>query len=174
MKLVQRVETLASDTLRKYADTFSGLGCITDVEYHMQLDPTHRPVVHPPCRVPIKLRSKIKEELKRMEHLKVIELVREPSDWVSSMVTVTKPNGSLHVCIDPRDLNKAIKREMFYSDQAWELKLVSSCSACSTYQRSNTKEPLMPHPAPSLPWEKVGADLRELNGRSWWITILTL
>ena len=48
MKLVQRVETLDNDTLRKYADTFSGLGCITDVEYHIQLDPTHKPVAYPP------------------------------------------------------------------------------------------------------------------------------
>ena len=113
MKLVQRVETLANDILRKYADTFSGLGCITDVEYHIQLDPTHRPVIHPPRRVPVKLRSKLKEELLRMERLGVIEPVREPTDWVSSLVTVTKPNGSLRVCIDPRDLNKAIKCEHF-------------------------------------------------------------
>ena len=27
------------------------------------------------------------------------------------MVTIVKPNGSLRICIDPRDLNKAIKRE---------------------------------------------------------------
>lgn len=43
MKLVQRVETLTNDTLHKYADTFSGLGCITNVEYHIQLDPTINP-----------------------------------------------------------------------------------------------------------------------------------
>jgi hypothetical protein len=38
------VETLNTNTLRMYANTFSGLGCISDVEYDMQLDPTHRPV----------------------------------------------------------------------------------------------------------------------------------
>ncbi len=78
MKLVQRVETLDSDTLRKYADSFSGLGCITGVEYRIQLDPTHQPVVHPPCRVPVKLRSILidEDELKRMECLEVIETVR--------------------------------------------------------------------------------------------------
>ena len=41
------------------------------------------------------------------------ERVHEPSDWVNSMVTVIKPNGKLRICIDPRDLNKAIKREHF-------------------------------------------------------------
>jgi len=63
MKLVQKVELLASDMLCKYADTFSGLGCITDVEYHIQLDPTCQPVVHPPRRVPVKMRPKLKDEL---------------------------------------------------------------------------------------------------------------
>lgn len=29
------------------------------------------------------------------------------------MVTVIKPNGKLRICIDPRDLNKAIKREYY-------------------------------------------------------------
>ena len=40
----------------------------------------------------------------------MIERVQEATDWVNSMVTVVKPNGKLRICIDPRDLNKAIKR----------------------------------------------------------------
>ena len=48
-----------------------------------------------------------------MEKLKVIERVYEPTEWVNSMVTVVKPNGKLRICIDPRNLNKAIKREHY-------------------------------------------------------------
>ena len=48
-----------------------------------------------------------------MEELDVIEKVEEATDWVNSMVTIVKPNGSLRICIDPRDLNKAIKREPY-------------------------------------------------------------
>ena len=59
-------------------------------------------------RVPVAIRDKLKEELKRMVKLGVIEGVEEPTEWVSSMVVVTKPNGSLRVCLDPKDLNKAI------------------------------------------------------------------
>ena len=36
----------------------------------------------------------------------------EPTDWVSSMVTVVK-NGKVRICIDPKDLNKAVRRENF-------------------------------------------------------------
>ena len=48
-----------------------------------------------------------------MEKLNVIEKVEEPTDWVNSMVTIVKPNGKLRICIDPRDLNRAIKREYY-------------------------------------------------------------
>ena len=46
-----------------------------------------------------------------MGHLNVIEKVTTPTPWVNSMVTIIKPNGTLCICIDPRDLNKAMKRE---------------------------------------------------------------
>ena len=45
-----------------------------------------------------------------MKKLDIIEPVNEPSDWVSSLVIVQKPNGSLRVCLDPSNLNQAIKR----------------------------------------------------------------
>ena len=36
--------------------------------------------------------------------------VDEPIDWVNSLVCVTKKNGTLRLCLDPKDLNRAIKR----------------------------------------------------------------
>ena len=113
LQLVKQVETLSDDVLGRYADTFTGLGCITGVTHHIQLDSKHEPVVHPPRKVPVTIRSKVKEELQRMERLEVIERVHEPTDWVNSMVTVVNPNGKLRIFIDPRDLNKAIKREHY-------------------------------------------------------------
>jgi len=57
----------------QYYDVFDGLGCVKDVRYHIRIDSTKVPVIHPPCRVPITLRPKIQEELTRMEGLDVIE-----------------------------------------------------------------------------------------------------
>ena len=37
----------------------------------------------------------------------------EPADWVSSLVCVDKLDGSICVCLDPKDLNVAIKREHY-------------------------------------------------------------
>ncbi|GBO99797.1 Retrovirus-related Pol polyprotein from transposon 412 [Eumeta japonica] len=40
----------------------------------------------------------------------VITKVEEPTEWVNSIVLVTKPNGQIRLCLDPRHLNKAILR----------------------------------------------------------------
>ena len=45
-----------------------------------------------------------------MRKLGVIEKMDEPSEWVSSLVVARKANGSLRVCLDPKDLNRATKR----------------------------------------------------------------
>ena len=37
----------------------------------------------------------------------------EPTDWVSSMVIVQKPDKQIRLCLDPTDLNKFIRREHF-------------------------------------------------------------
>lgn len=54
-----------------------------------------------------------KDELHRLEKLGVINKIDEPTDWVNSLVVVDKKNGNLRLCLDPRDLNRAIKREHY-------------------------------------------------------------
>ena len=96
-----------------YSDVFEGLGCITDASYHIKVDKSDQPVVHPPRKVPVTLRPKIQQELNCMDKLDVIEKVEELTDWVNSMITIVKPNGNLRICIHPRDLNKAVKRDYY-------------------------------------------------------------
>lgn len=59
------------------------------------------PVVHAPRKVPVPHRAKVVEELKRMEKL---------GEWVNALVVVQTPTDAVRLCIDPRDLNLAIKR----------------------------------------------------------------
>ncbi|KAK3741617.1 hypothetical protein QZH41_019256 [Actinostola sp. cb2023] len=100
------------EIMAMYEDVFKGLGCLSG-EYSIKIDPTVPPVIHPPRKVPFALRDKFEMELKRMEQLDVIEKVTEPTEWVNSYVITEKSNGKLRVCLDPRDLNKAIKREHY-------------------------------------------------------------
>ena len=43
----------------------------------------------------------------------IIVPVEEPTDWVPSLAYSWKANGKLRVCLDPRDVNKAIKRDHY-------------------------------------------------------------
>ena len=70
------------------------------------------PVAHPPRKVPVALRERLREELKDMEKNGVIIRETKPTDWVNSIVIVDK-GTKLRICIDPRDLNKALKRQHY-------------------------------------------------------------
>ena len=105
-------QQLKEEVMQKYANVFTGLGRL-EKPYHIEVDPTVTPVVNPPRTIPAALRDKVKTELEDMEKREVIRKVEEPTDWVSSMAIVEKPDGSLRICSDPRHLNKAIKREHF-------------------------------------------------------------
>ena len=48
-----------------------------------------------------------------MEDLKFITPVTIPTEWVSSVTYPRKPDGTLCICLDPRDLNKTIIREHY-------------------------------------------------------------
>ena len=115
MNVVQRINTVdrqAGAIYEKYSNVFDGLGCINNIQYHINIDQTCKPVIHPPRHVPITLRPKIQDELKLIEKLNVIEKVEGPTKWINSTVTIIKPNGQLHSCIDPRDLNKAVNENI--------------------------------------------------------------
>ena len=58
--------------------------------------------------------------------LGILEEVKEHTDWVNSNVIVEKDTGSHHslnhtikkklrICLDPRDLNKALEREPYHT-----------------------------------------------------------
>lgn len=98
--------------LSEFADLFGGLWCLPG-EHRIIVDENVTPVIQPCRKVPFALKDKLKVELDRMEKCEVIEKVVEPSDWVSGLVVVHKKDGNLRVCLDPRNLNKAIRREHF-------------------------------------------------------------
>ena len=81
--------------------------------YTIRLDPSVPPVQHARCKVPIECREAIEKLLQDMVDQEIITPVTEPTEWVSSLTYPQKPDGSLHICLDPKDLNKAIIREHY-------------------------------------------------------------
>ncbi|XP_064486087.1 uncharacterized protein LOC135398631 [Ornithodoros turicata] len=119
--LLKRIETISeTDTnpqvqypvAKPYDDIFHGLGKVKDVVYSMKLKPGVQGVVRPARKVPVAMRQKVYEELKKMEQDGVISKVEGPTEWSSYMVVVVKPN-KVRICIDPVDLNKALLREHY-------------------------------------------------------------
>ena len=99
-------EKLLSD----HPSVFTGIGLLGG-ECEILTDPNVNPVVHPPRKVPLAIKSKLEEELCNMEEQGIICKVSEPTKWVNSLVVVEKPHsGKLRICLDPRDLNEAIIR----------------------------------------------------------------
>lgn len=86
LNLVKRVYVVASQPqgdqhpfMEEYRDVFEGLGCLPG-EHKIHIEESVAPVVRACRKVPFALREKLKEELARMEKLKVIQKVDEPTD----------------------------------------------------------------------------------------------
>ena len=108
VKRILLVNKVNPDIMQEFSGCFGEIGTLPKID-HIHVNPEVKPVVHPPRRVPVALHQKLKAELDRMEKFDIIERVIEPTEWVNSLVVVQKPNGKLRVCLDPKDLNKAIK-----------------------------------------------------------------
>ena len=96
--------------LHEYADVFKGVGTLPGGPYHIKLKDSYKPVFHPPRSVPLGMQSAYKAELDRLVKEGIITEVHEHTEWIISIVPVMKEDGSLRLCLGPKDLNKAIKR----------------------------------------------------------------
>ena len=80
-------------------------------EYDIKIDPGVPPVQHGRCKVPIEYKAEIEKELNDMAQQGIIVKQMELTPWGSSLMYLKKPNGKLRICLNPKDLNKAIIRE---------------------------------------------------------------
>ena len=83
--------------------------------YHIRLKEYYRPVQHPPRSVPVAMQSACRAEFNRLVKEGIITDVKEHTEWINLIVPVLKSNGSLRLCLNPKDLNKAIEGNQWYS-----------------------------------------------------------
>ena len=107
------LKTSKDPLLEEYADVFEGLGKL-DGKYGIVTDKSMKPVVHPPRRLPVAMTEHVQRKLEEMTADDVIAKVDQPTDWVSSMLVVSKPpseaSGEMKILIMK---NVAIKQEHF-------------------------------------------------------------
>ena len=94
----------------EFRDIFKVIGKLPGGKYHIQLKPDAQSVEHPPRAVPEKKKAAYKEELESSACP-----VQGHTDWINGVVPVSKPDRSIRLCLDPKDLNKSIKRNQYYT-----------------------------------------------------------
>lgn len=109
LSLIKHVNGIKID---EYFDLFHGLGKLPG-KYSIVVDKSVQPVLCPTRKIPLGLKDKLLIELNRMETLGVVRKVTHPTDWVNAIVLIPKKDGSIRVCLDPRPLNKAVRRAQY-------------------------------------------------------------
>lgn len=84
---------------------------VQGLKIHIPIDKSVEPVAQRLRRLPFATLDRVEEKLKELESRNIIEKVSEPSSWVSPLVVVVKDSGDIRLCIDMRQVNKAIMRE---------------------------------------------------------------
>lgn len=103
-----------SDSLCKdFPHLFEGVGKLNNMQVHLSIDHSVKPVNQKHRRIPYQLRKKVEEQLLNDEANDIIEKVDGATPWVSPVVIVPKPNdpSEIRLCIDMREPNRAIQRE---------------------------------------------------------------
>ena len=97
----------------KFPTVFQGLGNLGE-PYSIQLKKDATPhAIYSTRNIPLPLRSKVQEELARMEAEGVISKVNEPTPWCAGIVAVPKKSGAVCICVDLKRLNQSVMREVY-------------------------------------------------------------
>lgn len=126
LNLIQRIDNVSlsfnsiNNLISKYSKVFSGLGQFPS-KYKIILKENVVPHTQPSRRVPQAIYEKLKKKLDNLQALNIIQKVEKPTDWLNPLVIVEKKNGDLRLCLDPKFLNQAIKREPFLIPTADEI-----------------------------------------------------
>ncbi|XP_055522623.1 uncharacterized protein LOC129716814 [Wyeomyia smithii] len=101
----------AEQLVKQHKQLFEGYGKFPGVVC-LEVDPNVVPSIQQPRRVPIAMRSLLKEDLRKLERDSIIMKETQHMDWVSNIVLIRKggQTGPVRICLDPIPLNKALKR----------------------------------------------------------------
>ena len=94
-----------SQVLKDASDVFEGVGKLTGYQYRIEIDEKVEPVASRRYSVPPDW----------MVSIGVVKKQEEATPWVSNVLCTPKPNGDIRICLNPKPLNKAVKRPHHYA-----------------------------------------------------------
>ena len=87
-------------------------------------------MVHAPRKCPIAMSPLVCEKRNEFIDQGIIVPVEEPTDGVSSLPYSWNANGKLQVCLDPKDLNTAIRHDYYKTPTVEEITHELAGSTC--------------------------------------------
>jgi hypothetical protein len=102
----------------KYPKFFNGVGLL-EGSYKLKLKDKAAPIVHLPRKITVGLIELLKVQLDKLEVAGIIRKIKEPTEWVNSMLMVTKSDGSLQICLD-RGISILISKGSIISFPPWK------------------------------------------------------
>ena len=64
------------------------------------------------------------------------------------------------------------RRTMYWPNMSRDIEnFVAKCSVCNNFRRHQTAEPLLPHPVPERPWQKVGVDIFSFKRKDYLLVV---
>ena len=125
------------EILEQYGSCFEDVCCFQG-KLHITVDPAVSSVVNPPHRVSEALKEPLRKELDSLVTQGILANVTEPTNWVNSLVCVTKSNSVLRLCLDLNDLNQAIKRPHYFTPTLEDILPKLSCARCFSILHSRS------------------------------------
>ncbi|UYV76711.1 K02A2.6-like [Cordylochernes scorpioides] len=102
----------ANNFNKEHEHLFHGLGTIKGYSHKVTLKDNYRPIAQRCRRIPYAMVEAVNQELDKMLENGIIEEVHQGSKWVSNIIVVPKRDSEeIRLCIDLREVNKAILRE---------------------------------------------------------------
>ena len=104
----------SSDHIKEFSDVFDQ-DAVANLPGNVKLVlmDEYTPTEMPPRRVPIAIKDDLKKEIDSLVSKGVLKPIEKPTSWVSQMSVQPKKDGKMRICIDPRPLNKTLKREQY-------------------------------------------------------------
>lgn len=115
--LVNDISSINSSCLsnisNKFLELFTPEGILKCVLYYINLKETVISVIFAARKIPISIKTKLKDEIDSMIKKTISEPVSVSTDWINTIAVVVKLHGELRVCMDRRQLNKYIERKHY-------------------------------------------------------------
>ena len=101
--------------LKDASDVFEGVGKLNGYQYQIKINEKVQPVVSHRYSVPPPMQEPLKKNLDWMVGIGVSKKQEDARPWVSNVLCTPKPNGDIRICLNPKPLNKAVKRPHLYA-----------------------------------------------------------